>query len=47
MNRVNIYTKKKIDASVYVNSISGETLCSEHPNTTSINVKQESGHYRL
>src|ERR1035438_2365272 len=36
-----IYTKRKIDTSNYVNTTTGETLYSEFPNTTSINIKDE------
>lgn len=42
MNPTNIYTKKKIDTSIYVNTLTGETLYSEYPDTTSINLKNES-----
>jgi len=36
-----IYTKRNIDTRNYVNTTTGETLFSEFPNTTSINVKDE------
>jgi hypothetical protein len=39
MKAINIYTKRKIDSSNYVNTITGEILFSEFPHTTSINVK--------
>jgi len=41
MKPTTIYTKRNIDTSNYVNTITGETLFSEFPNTTSINVKDE------
>jgi len=41
MNPTTIYTKRKIDISNYVNTTTGETLFSEFPNTTSINIKDE------
>lgn len=39
MNLTTIYTKRKIDIANYYNSTTGETLFSEFPNTTSINIK--------
>jgi hypothetical protein len=41
MNPTTIYTKRKINISNYVNTITGETLFSELPNTTSINIRDE------
>ena len=39
MKAINIYTKRKIDPSSYVNTVTGEILFSEFPSTTSINLK--------
>lgn len=39
MKAIKIYTKRKIDVGNYVNTITGEVLFSEYPNTASINVK--------
>jgi len=41
MKPTTIYTKRNIDTSNYVNTVTGETLFSEFPNTTSINIKDE------
>jgi hypothetical protein len=41
MKPTTIYTKRNIDTSNYVNTLTGETLFSEFPNTTSINIKDE------
>jgi len=41
MKPTNIYTKRKLDTSNYVNTTTGETLFSEFPSTTSINIKNE------
>ena len=39
MKATNVYYKRKIDPNNYFNSITGEVLFSEFPNTTSFNVK--------
>lgn len=41
MRPLNSYKKKKINADDYTNIHTGESLSSEHPNTTSVNIKDE------
>ena len=39
MNTTNVYTKRTIDASKFVDTTTGEPLFSAFPNTTSVNIK--------